>query len=331
MSRLVATAALAACVSGGGLAAAQDEGPNLGGSYSFASADPEAVVATSQDGAELTQRDVDTVGGMMAWAFGTQLTEGEKRVVRESVVAFWRATPPEGVPQFRGAFRELPAQIVALPAEQREPMRHAVAQVFLGMIDAFPDDPLSKVARAVSSASGHVLAGAGTPYELTQQDVDALLEYICFQNRMMTGQVVVVTPEQRETFTADVIARFEGGSEEEQAELAQFDMLWGQLRAAWAAAEAAQQQNLLQQQIRQWQQAYQQQGIYDPAAGGWGAAQPRGGWELMQDARERRLNAETMSDILKMKHNTSMAIIGNMGGGGGLDVFDSSGNWLYNR
>jgi hypothetical protein len=148
---------------------------------------------------------------------------------------------------------------------------------------------------------------------------------------MMTGQVVVVTPEQRETFTADVIARFEGGSEEEQAELAQFDLLWGQLRAAWAAAEAAQQQHLLQQQIRQWQQAYQQQGIYDPAAGGWGAAQPRGGWELMQDARERRLNAETMSDILKMKHNTSMAIIGNMGGGGGLDVFDSSGNWLYNR
>ncbi|HJN15022.1 MAG TPA: PDZ domain-containing protein, partial [Armatimonadota bacterium] len=257
-----------------------------GGNYSFVSDDPTQVIAQAQDGSPLTQGDVDILGGLMAWSFGTQLCESQKGVVRDSMVMFWQAAGPQEVQQFNEGIRTLPNMIPQLQPNQREQMRMGVGQIFAqlaqGLEATMPGHPLAQViAEVAMGAMGATtaLAGEGTPYPLTQQDVDALLEYLCFQQQQMTGQIAVVTPEDHVQFTAECVRQYNEGTDEQKVQFANFDALWGQMRAAWAAAEMQQEQGLLDQQVQAWQNQYADQGIYDVGAGGdWSNAQPAGGW-----------------------------------------------------
>jgi len=318
----------------GGSMAAGDEDAKTpkcvagGGEYEFAAEEPDRVIAKAPNGAELTQRDADIVGGILAWSFGTQLTEGQKSVVWQSVVEFWKTADAQAVEQFSQGFRQMPELIPKLDPQQRSQIQAASAGIFLRMAQMAPNDPLAQVILTVAQSAALVLAGNGTQYQLTKQDVDALLEYLCFQNQMMTGVQVVVTAEQYAQFTDQIVEHFNAASDEEKAQLSTFDLLWGQLRSAWAIAQATQQQALIDQQIQQWQQAYQQAGIYNPGAGGWANAAPVGGWgggggEMDQST------FDTLSNVLRMEHETSMGIINNIGDGPTTSVYDSSGNWLY--
>jgi hypothetical protein len=221
----------------------------------------------------------------------------------------------------------MPQIIPQLDPQKRSQLQAASASVFLQMAQMDPNDPLAQVILTVAQSAAQVLAGTGTQHQLTKQDVDALLEYLCFQNQMMTGVQVVVTAEQYAEFTEQIVQHFNAASEEEQAKLSSFDLLWGQLRSAWAIAQATQQQALIDQQIQQWRQAYQQAGIYNPGAGGWANAAPQGGWGGGGGMDQSTF--DTLSDVLRMEHETSMAIINNIGDGPAYDVYDSSGNWLY--
>ncbi len=55
---------------------------------SFTSADPEQVLATAPGGAELLQRDVHIYGGLLAWAFGTMLTQGQEAIAQRALIDF---------------------------------------------------------------------------------------------------------------------------------------------------------------------------------------------------------------------------------------------------
>ncbi|MBM3498796.1 MAG: hypothetical protein FJX74_09005 [Armatimonadetes bacterium] len=332
MPRLIAGALLVASIVARAAVAQVDPATApetvAGGAYNFVSEDPDKVIAKALDGSELTQKDADIVGGILAWSFGTQLTEAQKGVVWASTVAFWQAADAQAVQQFSQGFRQMPLIIPQLNEQQRSQIQAASAGIFLQMAQMAPNDPLAQVILTVAQSAAQVLAGDGTQYQLTRQDVDALLEYLCFQNQMMTGVQVVVTAEQYAQFTDQIVEHFNAASDEEKAQLSTFDLLWGQLRSAWAIAQATQQQALIDQQIQQWQQAYQQAGIYNPGAGGWANAAPVGGWgggggEMDQST------FDTLSNVLRMEHETSMGIINNIGDGPTTSVYDSSGNWLY--
>jgi hypothetical protein len=328
MSRLHAFSLVAALLLSG-LAVGQDDPQTVaGGEYNFVSEDPDKVIAKALDGSELTQKDADIVGGLLAWSFGTQLTEAQKKVVWASTVAFWEAADAVAVQQFSQGFRQMPVLIPQLNEQQRGQVQAASAGIFLQMAQMAPNDPLAQVIITVAKSAVEVLAGNGTPHQLTKQDVDALLEYLCFQNQMMTGVQVVVTADQYAQFTEQIVEQFNAASDEDKAQLASFDLLWGQLRAAWAIAQATNQQALIDQQIQQWQQAYQQAGIYNPGAGGWANAAPQGGWGNAGSTMDQS-TFETLSDVLRMQHETSMGIINNIGDGPDTSVYDSSGNWLY--
>ncbi len=292
------------------------------GGFSFASKDPGAVLAKAADDSPLTQADVDIYGGLVAWAFNTRLTEAQKVVVREALMAFWPAAQAQDVQNFTGGVRSMPDLLPKLTVEQREQMRYNFALTLLGMAQNMPDHPLSQVIMAVSGAMRQVLAGAGTNAEFTQQDVDALIEMMMFQQHQTTGQPVSITAEQYQQLIQQLVARYNQAPPEEQTALANMDVQWGMLRAAWAQAQAAQQQALAQQ----WQQAYAQQQAatgYSPYMTGWQGGAPAGGGQMSQGSFDAVMNAMNAS------HDASMQVLGSIDGVRDTSVYDSGGNWLY--
>ena len=282
----------------------------------FLSADPEAVLATAPDGVQLTQHDVDIYSGIIAWSFGTRLTEAQKQVVKSALIEFWQAAPAGGTATFKNSFEPLAQAVPKMPREQAEQFRLQSAALLLQMAMSMPQHPLGQVIAQVYSAS-QVLAGAGTAYPLTIQDVAALIEYTSFQTQVMTGQPVVLTPEQRQQFAEQVIARYNAGSEQEKMALSKMDEQWAALRVQWALAQAAQQQALQQQ----WQQAYQQQYQQTP----WTAGAPAGGY----GGGMSQSTYDTLSNVLSMEHESSMSAIGAIDGVRDTDVYDASGNFMY--
>jgi len=291
-----------------------------GQALDFVSKDPDKVVATSPNGDTVTQRDVDLYGSLMGWAFGVRLTEAQKALVRDTMLADWQRAGPQEV-QTRDMLRKVPVLLPQMTDAQREQLRLSFQTDFLGKVQIAPDHPLAKLIVLISANARNVLAGAGTPFELTQQDVDALLEFLCFQAQAQTGQAVAVTPEQREAFTKQTVEYFGKAGDQQKQTLAGMEEMWGMLRAYWAAAQAAQQQALMQQ----WQQAYAQQrpvGNMQPMMG-WPTAFGGGGGE-MSDSQ-----FNTCMDALNNLHHASMDAIHRIADDEYGAMYDGAGNWLY--
>jgi hypothetical protein len=280
---------------------------------------PTTVLAKMPDGTPLTQQDVDLYGGVMAWAFGTRLTEAQRATIRDTLVEFWPQAPPTFNRDFDLGFRKLPERLPQMPPEARQQLQLGYAQTFMLLPRQMPEHPISRVVLEVSAAARQVLAGAGTAHELTQQDVDSLLEYLCFQTQMQTGQPVVITPPQHQAFTQQVVAHFQA-TPASRPQLAAMDVVWARLRARWTAAALAQRQALLQQ----WQQAYTRQSGPAPYMTTWQNAYGNGG-EMSDSTFDAVMNA------MNATHNASMHTLGGVDGTYEGSWYDGAGNWLYDQ
>jgi len=291
----------------------------------------------------LTQQDVDIYGGLLAWAFGTTLTQGQKQVAQAALVQFWQMAPAEAQGFFDRGVRQIPALLPTLSDADRAQLRQDFQNTFVATAQSAPQLPLAQVIMQVANANQQVLAGAGTGMELTVQDVNALLEYTVFQTQMMTGEPVNFTQEQYNQFAQQVIDQYNNGSPEEKLTLSQMDVQWGMLRNQWAQANAQQQMAAAQQWQQQYQQQYQASPVpsyyqNDPAY--MAGYQEMDQW-AQQRAAERAASGQTggsgmtpgmmgvMQNMIDMDHQTSMTIINNMGSGPTTDVYDSGGGWLY--
>ncbi len=303
--------------------------------WSFASANPEAVLARAPDGTPLTQFDVDVFGAVLAWSFNVRLTEAQKAVVLDTLIEYWQVAPSNEVVDFNN-IRTAPDRIAQLTPEQKQFFQFSCASTFVGVAQQTPDHPFALLVMQIAGNAHNVLAGAGTNAELTQQDVDAILEMHLFQIQLMTGQAVFITPEQHQQLTQQIVEKFNASSNEEKAAMANADAQWGALRAAFAQAQAAQQYQLMQEQAQQWQQQYSQVYPNDPFMQGYLQQQPQANWGggtgAYSGGSGSGLTPETlgmMQNMMDMQHQTSMGIINNMGGGATTNVYDSAGNFLY--
>ncbi len=295
----------------------------------FVSTEPEKVLSKTAQGAQLLQRDVDIYGGILAWAFGVRLTEEQKKVVADTLIEDWKANTPEGVYSFLAVVRAAPLIIPSMTPQDRELNRQRFQSEFLQKATAAPDRALSRVIKQISTAARAVLAGEGTANELTQQDVDALIEYLCFQEQMATGKLIALTAEQHAELTRKAVEYFTKAPEEQKKLLANMDAVWGTIRTAWALAQQQQQQALLQQ----WQQAYQRQAAANanPYLSTWGAA-PAAGGAVAAGTPRREMDDDqfnTVMNVLNNNHYSNMNAISNMAGSTS-SAYDGAGNWLYN-
>ncbi len=290
-------------------------------SFSFASQDKDRVLARAPDGSALSQMDVDVFGGVLAWAFGTRLTEAQKAVVRDALVEFWPGAPPQGIQDFRIGILSTPQIFPGLNPERREAFRTAYAQVFVALSQSLGSHPLAQVILEVSAGSRNVLAGAGTDAELTLQDAHAFLEYLAFTSQMQTGQPTVITTELRDSFVKRVVANYGSASPEVRSVLADMDERWAVLRAWWASAVAAQQQAV----ARRWQQASAQQ-----QAAGWPSPFGGGGWQGASAGSEMSNSQfDAVMSSMDTLHQSSLSTLGAIDGEYDFAVYDSAGQWLY--
>jgi len=291
------------------------------GSFKFISNDPDAVATRSLNGYPLTNRDIDIYGGVMAWSFGTRLTEEQKQIIHAALREFWPQAPDDMVQMFRVGILSTPHLIPRLPAQRREELRVGYAQTFIQMAQGMGRHPLAQVIMTVSAAARNVLAGAGTTAELTLQDAQALLEYLAFQTQMQTGQVVMITPKQRIDFINQVKSYYLKANARIKKSLASMDESWAVLRARWAAAAAARQQAV----IDQWQRIYAQQRQAPqwrtPFRGGYQGGQAGGG---MSDSQ-----FDAVMGAMNTMHQSSLTTLGAIDGGYDTEVYDSAGQWLY--
>ncbi|HCU36162.1 MAG TPA: hypothetical protein DGT21_12160 [Armatimonadetes bacterium] len=297
----------------------------------FVPDDPDAVLATTATGEPLYQRDCDIFGSLMEWAFRTRLTQAQREAVKQSMIGYWQQGTPQDVQGFTQGVRMAPAQVGSLPLQVQEAMRPQYAQVFIGLAQGDPNNPMAQVIIQVASGAMQVLAGAGTPYLFTRQDAESLVEYFLFQYLMASGIQLQLTPEQRQQFIQQAVAQFNAGSEQEKKQLSEMDRTWMMVRMAWEQAQAQQQQAL----AAQWQAAYQQQlqaayqqqlaaGAALPAGGSyWPGSAGYGGGEMSDDQFNTVLGA--MNNL----HNASMSAIGAIDGSYDYDVYSNDGLYLY--
>ncbi len=288
--------------------------------FSFASGDPKNVVEKALDGSPLTRRDVDIFGSVMAWSFGARLTEQQKVVVRNSLIESWSKLPSDQVQPFRKGVLGVPDMLSKLPADKREQLRVSFAAAFLQTAEQTPNDPLARLVRTISGNTRNIVAGAGTDAELSQQDVDALLEYLAFRTQIQTGRPVTMTVQQRAAFTKMVVAHYEEAGGPERKQLSLMDRDWGRLRAHWAAAQAAQQQAL----TRQWQQAYAQRQVAASRP-----AYPANWYNTTPSGTMSQGSFDAVMNSMNATHDASMQTLGAIDGGYDTSVYDSAGDWLY--
>lgn len=315
-------------------AAAAPESPAAGhggeaSSAGFLSGNPDEIVATAPDGEKLTRQDVDIYSGIIAWCFGTRLTEVQKQTVKQAIIGFWQQAPPGGTQSFNDGVRPMPDLLPRLDDARREQMRGQMSASLIQMAYGMQNLALGQVILQVAGSAQQVLAGAGTQWPLTQQDVDAAIEYSIFQTQMMTGQPVALSNEQRMQLAMEIVRQYNEGSPEQQETLSRMDEYWALVRVLWSMAAEAQQQAAQQQ----WQQAYQQQ--YQqapPVAAGYTGGYPvgvygydSGGGEMSQSTYD------TLMNVMNMDYESSMSAIGAIDGAYDYDVYDASGNWLYSH
>lgn len=296
----------------------------------FVPDNPDAVLAATATGEPLYQRDCDTFGSLVEWAFRTRLTQAQREAVKQSMIGYWQQGSPQDVQSFTQGVRMAPTQVGSMPPEAQEAIRPQYAQVFIGLAQGDPNSPLAQVIVQVATGAMQVLAGEGTQYPFTQQDADALVEYFTFQYLMSTGIQLALTPEQRQQFIQQAINQYGQGTDEQKQSLAQMDRTWLMVRMAWEQAQVQQQQAL----AAQWQAAYQQQlqAAYQQQLAA-GAGMPAGGsyWPG-STGYGGGMNDSTYQAVLNSMntlHDSSMSVLGSIDGEKSWDVYDSDGLYSY--
>jgi hypothetical protein len=298
----------------------------------FVPDDPDAVLATTATGQPLYQRDADTFGSLMEWAFRTRLTQAQRDAIKQGMIGYWQQGSEQDVQSFTQGVRMAPAQINAMAPDMQEAMRPRYAQVFASLAQSDPQNPIAVVIFQVVQQSQSVLAGEGTQYPFTQQDADALVEYFTFQYLMSTGIQLQFTPEQKQEFIQQAIAQYNAGDDQVKKNFSEMDRTWLMTRMAWEQAQAQQRQAL----AAQWQAAYQQQlqaayqqqmaaGAGVPAGGSYwpGASGYYGGGEMSDSTYDAVLGA------MNNMHQGSMSTLGAIDGSYDYDVYDNDGLYMY--
>ena len=292
----------------------------------FLSQDLDEVLATAPDGAKLTQRDVDLYSGIIAWCFSTRLTEAQKQVVKQAIVGFWQQAPAGGPQAFNDGVRPIPDLLPQLDDTQREQLRGQMSATLLQMAYGMQNLPLGQVILGVAGSAQQVLAGAGTQWPLTAQDVDSAIEYTAFQTQMMTGAPIAMSNEQRMQLATQIVQQYNDGSPQEKETLSRMDEYWASLRVMWSMAAEQQQQAAQQQWLQAYQQQFQQA---PPMVGGYaGGGYPAGGG-YAAGSEMSQSTFDTLQNVMDLDYQSSMSALGAIDGEYDYDVYDAGGDFLY--
>ncbi len=309
-NRLTRLTLLAVLVLVGGLAHSQ---PATGGAPKE---DPARVLAEGDP--PLTVELVDRTTGFIEWMLDVPLTDGQRQTIREGLVESWTSNNREDVEGIADLL-QLEAQVREMDEATRLALRAQVQPDLVQQLRQQPEDEGAQWLLAIYEAGHQPIADGDPP--LTRQATDAYAEFLCFVIAQGLGQEGFEPPaEFKDEFAKTVAAGYADLSPEEKQELVQMPLAWAAVRIEWAKMPDEQKQ----QYRAQWAESVKglvpeqpaQPAAEEPAPAAGGDNSPGNLAALQQKMANQQMYFQTMSNIMRMQHETNMSIISNIGGGG---------------
>jgi len=186
----------------------------------------------------LAGKHIGAVYDLLEFCLQVQLTEAQKRQLKEAVLAEYDAGGERrtGVLSAPLAWEGLEEVYKKAPSvEARKEFLEKNKADFISSIEQSPDFPYRQVTQSIIKASQTVVA-AGPPV-LTQQQQDSLLESFEFMLSVYLGKPFTFLSEDREALANAIVEAYETLPESQRALFMKQernpDLLWALLRAQW--------------------------------------------------------------------------------------------------
>ena len=262
----------------------------------------------------LTRYMVDEASDFVDWLMQSPLTDAQKATVENEIRGYWKKDDRkeiESVVELLKGRQELAAM---KPAE-REVARQAILEE---AVRQWRNDERSPAARMLIGIydDTHRPIAAGNP-PLTQQNVDAFAEFICFAARQTAGPGTAVRVEfpkdMREKLAKDLGANYANLPDEQKALIARMPLAWAAIRLLWAELPEAERN----QYVEGWRQNPEMVELgkllkaSEPAAAAPSPANPMANYMALQAQQQ---HFQMMSSMMRQMHESRTVMISNLGG-----------------
>lgn len=262
----------------------------------------------------LTRYMLDDANDFLDWLMQSPLTDAQKATVENEIRGYWQKGDRkeiDGIVEFLKGRQELAAM---KPAE-RDVARQAILELVL---KEWRNDKQSPTARMMVEIydNTHKPLAAGDP-PLTQQNVDAFAEFICFAARQTAGETKAVRvefpKEMREKLAKDLAANYGNLPDEQKQLIAKMPLAWASIRLLWAELPEAERS----QYVEGWKQSPQMVELgkaikaSEPVAAAPAAANPMANYYALQAQQQ---HFRMMSNMMQQFHETRMIMNSNLGG-----------------
>jgi hypothetical protein len=244
------------------------------------------------------------------------LTDAQKATVESEIREFWKKDDRkevDGIVEFLKGRQELAAM---KPAE-REVARQALLEEVLKQWRNDTQSPAARMMVGIYDDTHKPIAAGNPP--LTQQNVDAFAEFICFAARQTAGATTTAVrvkfpKEMREKLAADLGANYANLPDEQKALIARMPLAWAAIRLLWAELPEAERT----QYIEGWKQSPQMvelgkqlKASEPPAAGAASSTNLMANYVALQAQQQ---HFQMMSNMMQQFHETRMIMNSNLGG-----------------
>src|SRR5687768_8970837 len=251
----------------------------------------------------LTRYMIDEANDFLDWPMQSPLTDVQKATVESEIRGYWKKDARkeiDGIVELLKGRQELAAM---KPAE-RDVARHAILE---DAVKQWRNDKQSPAAQMLVEIydNTHKPIAAGDP-PLTQQNVDAFAEFICFAARQTAGPTtggaavrVEFPKEMRQNLAKDLGANYANLPDEQKQLIAKMPLAWAAIRLLWAELPEAERN----QYVEGWKQSPEMVELgkllnaSEPAAKA--AANPMANYMALQAQQQ---HFQMMSNMMRQMH-----------------------------
>ncbi|HEX9903296.1 MAG TPA: hypothetical protein VGB72_10600 [Acidobacteriota bacterium] len=268
-----------------------------------------AKILAQKGGLTLTGAQVEAGVGLIQVIIGQALKPAEVKEIEARSIVEFNQNPSTFIKEINSL-----AQSLKTIRSQTDPLKIGLVrqQLFTALYLATSAMKEADKPLLVQIPNRYIKVLAADPVHklvLTDRDAEGMLNYMAFQSEL-GGQKVVLSPELKKSFSADLINAFPSMALEQKQLLCSASLVWQLLEANWSRLTPAQKQ--------QYQAAYlsKSQAVAPPPSPAKTSPSPKSPREAMRDYQARQNMFRMMNRMNMNTHALSLNIIENIGGTG---------------
>lgn len=261
----------------------------------------------------LTQRTVNDVTDFLEWLIETPMTQQQRQQIQDNMIAEWKAGKT-GEMDGAETFLKIRAQVIALSPSQQDVARKAMQPDIIAGLRK-QDDDLSKMVLGAYNAAHKPIAAGNPP--LTRQAADAGIELLYFMaSQVLGGQKVCPDTAIKDAWARMMAEQHTTASPQTQETLARMPLTWAAIQCAWVELSDSKRQEarIAWANMPAIKQLAAHLGQLRTDAVATSAKDGVNMATALQKLQQKNINYQIMSNMLRMQHETNMAVIRNMSG-----------------